>query len=91
MNEFEEDMSLGSYSNIPYQYQDNWFFSDLSILLFINWERNGLKSLFNSILGNILMMVELLFFQKKAERDFAKNKKEIKTYRNKKRKRLYFL
>ena len=51
-------------------------FSDLSILLFINWERNGLKSLFNSILGNILMVVELLFFQKKQKEISLKTKKK---------------
>lgn len=51
-------------------------FSGLFILSFTKWERKGLKSLFNSILGHIQRMVELLFFRKSQKKTSLKEQKK---------------
>ncbi len=75
--EFEEDMSLGSYSNIPYQYQDNWFFFRPVHPVVYKLGKKRLEVAFQFNFGKYTNDGRTAVLSKEAERDFAKNKKEM--------------
>lgn len=75
--EFEEDMSLGSYSNIPYQYQDEWFFFRPIHPVVYKMGKERLEVAFQFNFGKYTKDDGKAVFSKESERNFAKKTAEM--------------
>lgn len=77
--EFEEDMPIGSYSNIPYEYQGDWFFFRPFHPVVYRIGKERLEVFFNLILGNIPRKAGRPFSRKRRKGISLKEQKKCMT------------
>ena len=75
--EFEEDMSIGSYSNIPYQYQNDWFFFRPFHPVVYKMGKKQLEVAFQFDFGKYTKEGRTAVLSKESEKNFAKNTEEM--------------
>ena len=75
--EFEEDMPIGSYSNIPYQYQDDYFFFRPFHPVVYKMDKKGLKNAFQFDFGQYTQEGRTAVLSKESEKNFAKRTEEM--------------
>lgn len=75
--EFEEDMPIGSYSNIPYQYRNDWFFFRPFHPVVYKIGKERLEVAFQFDFGKYTKDGRTAVLSQGAERDFAKSTEEM--------------
>ncbi len=75
--EFEESYRLGSFSNIPYQYQNDWFFFRPIDLEVYKLETKGLEVVFRFDFGLDSRKGSDIIFSKESERNYNSSIKAI--------------
>ena len=75
--EFEEDMPLGSYSNDPYRYQDDWFFSRPVHPVVYKMGKERLEVAFQFDFGKYTRDGRSAVFSKESEKNFSKRTEEM--------------
>lgn len=75
--EFEEDMSIGSYSKIPYQYRDDWFFFRPFHPVVYELGKKGLEVAFQFDFGKYTTDGRTAVLSQEAEKNFTKNIEEM--------------
>lgn len=75
--EFEEDTPIGSYSNIPYQYQDDWFFFRPVHPVVYKIGEKQLEVAFQFDFGAYTREGTTAVFSQESERNFSKRTEEM--------------
>lgn len=75
--EFEEDMAIGSYSQIPYQYKDEWFFYRPFHPIVYKIEKKQLEASFKFDFGKYTKDGRTAVLSQEAKMNFTKNKEEM--------------
>lgn len=75
--EFEEDISIGSYSQIPYQYKDEWFFYRPFHPIVYKIEKKQLEASFKFDFGKYTKDGRTAVLSQEAKMNFTKNKEEM--------------
>lgn len=75
--EFEEDMAIGSYSQIPYQYKDEWFFYRPFHPIVYKIGKKQLEASFKFDFGKYTKDGRTAVLSQEAKINFTKNKEEM--------------
>lgn len=75
--EFEEDISIGSYSQIPYQYKDEWFFYRPFHPIVYKIGKKQLEAFFKFDFGKYTKDGRTAVLSQEAKINFTKNKEEM--------------
>lgn len=75
--EFEEDMPIGSYSNIPYEYQGDWFFFRPFHPVVYRIGKERLEVFFQFDFGEYTKEGRTAVLSQETERNFAKRTEEM--------------
>mgnify|MGYP003488974867 FL=1 len=75
--EFEEDMAIGSYSQIPYQYKDEWFFYRPFHPIVYKIGKKQLEAFFKFDFGKYTKDGRTAVLSQEAKMNFTKNKEEM--------------
>lgn len=75
--EFEEDREIGSYSNNPYSYKDEWFFFRLFHPIIYKFGKEKLEPVFQFDFGKYATDGRTVTLSKETQRNFSKRTEEI--------------